>query len=87
MLNLRCCSAAVGLEPGTVGSSEKGEWLQPGKQVNSSREAVAGEKKGGGGSPENGKPEGKEGVFLFFLLKYGKGGKRRRKEERDESKW
>lgn len=52
-----------------MGSSENGEWLQPGEQVNSSREAVTGEKKGGGGSPENGKPEGKEGVFLFFLLK------------------
>lgn len=69
MLNLLCYFGAVGLEPGTVGSSENGEWLQPGEQVNSSREAVTGEKKGGGESPENGKPEGKEGVFLFFLLK------------------
>ena len=62
MLNLLCYFGAVGLEPGTVGSSENGEWLQPGEQVNSSREAVTGEKKGGGGSPENGKPEDRKSV-------------------------
>ena len=81
MLNLRCCSGAVGLEPGMVGSSEKGEWLQPGEQVNSSREAAAGEKRGEVEAQRMGNPRERR-VSFYFPSEVGRRGKEKKERKK-----